>query len=95
MNDEERKSLPRHQVDKDKQEKIISILRDNAKLSNLEVEYIEHRYNKPGIPLPAHLKGSEVPEFPTPGKVKDNMKDKTAEPFLTRWHKRIQAYLRL
>lgn len=87
LNDEERKNLQRHQVDKNKQQKIIDVLRDNAKLSKPEVEYIEHRYNKPGTPLPAHLKGSEVPEFPTPGKVKDNMTDKSSEPFLNRWPK--------
>ncbi len=65
----------------------MEILQKNASISPLEKEYIEHRYKNPGVPLPAHLKAAQVPEFPTPGKVKDEMMDKTADAFLTRWHK--------
>ncbi len=85
LNDEERKNLPGYQGNE--RRKIMQMLQANANVSSLEKEYIEHKYNNPGVPLPAHLKSVQVPEFPTPGKVKEVMSDKSADAFLIRWHK--------
>jgi phosphoglycerate-specific signal transduction histidine kinase len=49
--EEERKSLPRFQVDKDKREKILENLKNNADLSDLEKELIEHKFTQPGVPI--------------------------------------------
>ncbi len=85
LNEEERKDLSGHQSDE--RTKIVEILRKNANISPLEKEYIEFKYNNPRAHLPAHLQGAQVDPFPTPGQVKDLMVNKSAEEFLTRWHK--------
>jgi hypothetical protein len=85
LNSEERKDLPGYQSDY--RTKIMQAVQANANVSSLEKEFVEHRFNNPGVSLPSHLKDAQVPEFPMPSQVKNSMRDKSAEGFLSRWHK--------
>lgn len=86
LNGREQKDLPGFEFD-NAQKNRLRILQNNASVSELEKEWLEFKFYNPGSAIPSHLKGSSIPEFPTPGKVKENMNDKSAEEFLVRLHK--------
>lgn len=88
--EEERNSLPRFQVDKDKREKILENLKNNADLSDLEKELIEHKFTQPGVSRPAHLASVEIPQFPAPREAAEKVIDSTTKEFLLRWHKEYE-----
>lgn len=88
--EEERKSLPRFQVDKDKREEILQNLKANADLSGSEKELIEHKFTNPGVTKPAHLASVEIPQFPAPREAVEKISDSTSKEFLLRWHKEYE-----
>jgi len=56
-------------------------------VSPLELQAIEFKFNNPGKPMPTHLKQALIQDFPTPGRVRNLLKNSPAERFLDRWHK--------
>jgi hypothetical protein len=65
---------------------ILEKMRAVSHISLKEKEAIEFRYFNTGK-LPLHLKGSDVPTFPTPGRTVQILKDTACEKFLRRLYK--------
>lgn len=87
---EETKNLARFAGWKAEAEKRVEGIEKVSGVTADEKELVEFKFHNFGIATPPHLKGVVMPYFPTPGQVKELVKDANTKVFLTRWHQEYE-----
>jgi hypothetical protein len=88
----ERENLPRFSASDAEATQRYEAWRQFIGVTDEEKELIEFRVHHSGEPAPTHLRGVNVPKFPTPGDVGKYISDAPTQEFLRRWHREYEFF---